>query len=339
MFTEETCHPIPSTRGPSSAMPSPPTSGPPPTNPSALPIFEPLVSSAYYDMDQPSSSAPLSSAEPSSAQSSGSSAESSAHSSSASAGSPTHSALDDSFSAEPSSAHSFVPDDEPADEFINAGPSNPDVSPPEVPVPPSSSQSVHSMQTRSKSGIFKPKHQADFASLSTYALHAALVSAKEPRGFKSAAKDPQWMAAMHDEIQALQQNCTWTLVPRPATTNVVGSMWVYCIKYHSDGSVERYKARLVAQGFTQIPGLDFSHTFSLVVKASTVRIVLSLVILNNWKLHQLDVKNAFLNGNLNETVFMEQPPGFVDTRFPNHVCKLSKALYALNKRLVHGFIV
>ena len=87
----------------------------------------------------------------------------------------------------------------------------------------------------------------------------------------------------------------------------------------------------MAQGYTQISGLNYSHTFSLVVKAATVRIVLSLAVLNSWKLHQLDVKNAFLNGNLDETVCMEQPPGFVDSQFPNHVCKLSKALYGLKQ--------
>ncbi|KAJ0522447.1 putative RNA-directed DNA polymerase [Helianthus annuus] len=137
------------------------------------------------------------------------------------------------------------------------------------------------------------------------------------------------MAAMVDEIEALNKNHTWTLIPHPSFSNAVESKWVFRVKYHSDGTIERYKARLVAQSFTQIPGLDYSHTFSPVVKASMVRIVLSLAVLNNWKLHQLDVKNAFLNGNLNETVFMEQPPGFVSAGYPNHVCKLSKALYGL----------
>ncbi|GKB02295.1 retrovirus-related pol polyprotein from transposon RE1 [Tanacetum coccineum] len=133
-------------------------------------------------------------------------------------------------------------------------------------------------------------------------------------------------------------------------SNIVGSKWVYQTKYHADGSVYRFKAHLVAQGFTQIPGLDYSHTFSPIVKASTVRIVLSLVVLHRWRLHQLDVKNAFLHGHLNEIVYMEQPPGFIDPHFPNHVCKLSKALYGLKQApkawfhrlssflLAHGFV-
>nr|KAJ0213326.1 hypothetical protein LSAT_V11C400158820 [Lactuca sativa] len=133
------------------------------------------------------------------------------------------------------------------------------------------------------------------------------------------------------EMEALRHNNTWVLVPRPFSSNVVGSKWVYRVKFNVDGSVERYKARLVAQGFTQIPGIDYSRTFSPVIKAYTVRIVLSLAVLNKWCLHQLDVKSAFLHGQLIETVFMEQPPGFNDPQFPNHVCKLSKALYGLKQ--------
>ncbi|GKE50333.1 retrovirus-related pol polyprotein from transposon TNT 1-94, partial [Tanacetum coccineum] len=95
--------------------------------------------------------------------------------------------------------------------------------------------------------------------------------------------------------------------------------------------IERHKARLVAQGFSQIPSLDYSHTFSPVVKATTVRVVLSLAVIYGWKLHQLDVNNAFLHGHLTERVYMEQPPGFTDSRFPNHVCRLNKAIYGLKQ--------
>lgn len=102
-------------------------------------------------------------------------------------------------------------------------------------------------------------------------------------------------------------------------------------KYLADRSVGRHKARIVAQGFSQISGLDYSHTFSPVVKASTVLTVLSLAIVHKWDLHQLDVNNAFLNNSLDEPVYMEQPPGFHDARFPNHVCHLNKALYGLKQ--------
>ncbi|KAI3673709.1 hypothetical protein L6452_39837 [Arctium lappa] len=242
------------------------------------------------------------------------------------------------FMASDQTHQDHMPDPNPEHEPIAEAPSSPvqDAQQPDHHVsinqpPPVISDSAHPMITRSKVGTFKPKHRADLASLTTHSLRVALTSTTEPRGFKTAAKDPKWMAAMHEELQALQQNQNWTLVPRPSSTNTVGSKWVYRIKYHSDGAIERYKARLVAQGYTQIPSLDYSHMFSPVVKAATVRIVLSLAVLNNWKLHQLDVKNAFLNGTLDETVFMEQPPGFTNPQFPNHVCKLSKALYGLKQ--------
>ncbi|KAJ0912622.1 putative RNA-directed DNA polymerase [Helianthus annuus] len=191
--------------------------------------------------------------------------------------------------------------------------------------------SRHPMTTRSKSGIFKPKHFADLTDFSSNQLHHALFVNHTPKGYKTAAKNPKWVVAMHDEINALQNNNTWELVQRPTHSNVVGSKSIYRIKYKSDGSLDRYKARLVAQGFTQVPGLDFSHTFSPVVKSSTIRVVLSLATIFNWKLRQLDVNNAFLNGHLTETVYMEQPSGFVNPKFPNHVCKLNRALYGLKQ--------
>ncbi|GJS17585.1 retrovirus-related pol polyprotein from transposon TNT 1-94 [Tanacetum coccineum] len=126
----------------------------------------------------------------------------------------------------------------------------------------------------------------------------------------------QWMAARHNEMEALKQNCTWTLVPRPSASNIVGSKWVYRIKYHADGMVERFKARVVAQGFTQIPGLDYSHTFSPVVKASTVRIVLSLAVLSFGVLTSVRLsQNAFLMGHLNEDVYWSNHQGSLIRNF------------------------
>jgi len=131
---------------------------------------------------------------------------------------------------------------------------------------------------------------------------------------------------MREEIQALCANRTWTLVSFHPSMNVVGSRWVYKIKCRSDGSIERYKARLVARGFTQQEGIDYSETFSPVIKQATVRLVFSILVSCGWKIHQLDIHNAFLDGVLDEEVYMKQPPGFVDSALPSHVCRLHKSL-------------
>lgn len=132
----------------------------------------------------------------------------------------------------------------------------------------------------------------------------------EPTRLTDALATPVWRAAMDDEILAMHRNQTWVLVPPTASQNVVGCKWVFKIKKHSDGSIQRYKARLVAKGFHQSPGIDFYETYSPVVKFSTIRVVLSLAVSHNWTLRQLDFNNAFLNGTLNEDVYMGQPPGF-----------------------------
>lgn len=102
--------------------------------------------------------------------------------------------------------------------------------------------------------------------------------------------------------------------------NVVGSKWIFRIKQKSDGSLDRYNARLVAKGYTQEHGVDFAETFSPVIKHATIRLVLIHAIAQNWKVRQLDVKNVFLNGTLNEDVYMSQPPGLKNQHFPNYVC-------------------
>ena len=136
---------------------------------------------------------------------------------------------------------------------------------------------------------------------------------------------------MIEEYDALVRNGTWQLVPPTSSQNIVGCKWVYRVKYKSDGSVERLKARLVAKGFHQRSGIDYSDTFSPVIKPTTLRIILSLAISHGWPLHQLDINNAFLQGTLHEDVYMAQPPGFIDACNPTHVCKLNKVIYGLKQ--------
>jgi hypothetical protein len=136
---------------------------------------------------------------------------------------------------------------------------------------------------------------------------------------------------MTKEFDALIQQGTWELVPKPQATNLIGCKWVYRIKRKSNGDIDRYKARLVAKGFHQRPGLDYTQTFSPVVKPTTIRLVLSLALQHNWPLRQLDVNNAFLHGSLSEEVYMQQPPGFIHPEKPHHVCRLRKSIYGLKQ--------
>ncbi|GJU22261.1 ribonuclease H-like domain-containing protein [Tanacetum coccineum] len=151
---------------------------------------------------------------------------------------------------------------------------------------------THHMVTRVKAGISKP--------LARINCHATTTS-PIPRSHLHALRDPNWHKAMVDEYNALISNGTWALVPRPANVNIVRSMWLFKHKFNADGSLSRYKARLVANGRSQQQGIDFDETFSPVVKPATIRTVLSLAVTRDWPIHQLDVKNAFLHGQLSET--------------------------------------
>lgn len=121
------------------------------------------------------------------------------------------------------------------------------------------------------------------------------------------------------------------LVPPPLHANIRGCQWIYKIKKHYDGTIARYKARLVANGNQQAPALDFVETFSPVIKQPTLRVILSLAVHHKWPLRQLDVSNAFLHGVIHEDVYMRQPLGYKDPTHPDYVCKLTKALYGLRQ--------
>ena len=111
---------------------------------------------------------------------------------------------------------------------------------------------------------------------------------------------------------------------------------MFKVKENFDGTINKYKARLVAKGFHQVAGFDFNETFSPVVKLTTIKVVLTIALAKNWVVRQLDINNAFLNGDLQEEVFMEQPPRFVDPKQPHLVCKLHKSLYGLKQALELG---
>jgi hypothetical protein len=135
---------------------------------------------------------------------------------------------------------------------------------------------------------------------------------------------------MQAELLALERTGTWQVVDIPPNVTPIGCRWVYKVKLHADGTVERYKARLVAKGYNQIEGLDYFETYSPVAKVTSVCLIIALASINNWFLHQLDVNNAFLHGDLKEDVYMVIPPGVTNTK-SNQVCKLNKSLYGLKQ--------
>jgi hypothetical protein len=163
-------------------------------------------------------------------------------------------------------------------------------------------------------------------------------SALEPRNFKEVDQYLCWHTIMKDEIAALHANATWSLVSFDPSMNIVGCQCVYKIKRRADRAIDRYKARLVARGFTQQERIDYSETFSPIVKPTTVQLVLTIAVAKGWQIRQLDVHNAFLNGFLCEVVYMQQPPGFVNSALPTHVCRLHKSLYGLKQALRAWFM-
>ncbi|KAJ9555288.1 hypothetical protein OSB04_009902 [Centaurea solstitialis] len=155
----------------------------------------------------------------------------------------------------------------------------------------------------------------------------ALYSDADPLSFEEAYQDQKWKDAMDKEIEAIMKNNnTWVLVDLPKNHKPIGVKWIYKTKLNERGKVDRYKARLVVKGYTQKYGIDYQKVFAPVIRLETVRLVLALAAQHNWKVHQMDVKAVFLNGNLEEDVYTEQPEGYIK-RGEEHKTKLDKTIF------------
>ena len=182
---------------------------------------------------------------------------------------------------------------------------------------------THSMTTQAKAGIMKPNPR--------YALLTVKSNYPTPRTLKQALQDEGWTNAMGTEMENHRVAHTWDLVPPPADVEPLNCGWVHRTKLCSDGTLDKLKSRLVARGNEQKEGIDYLETFSPVVRIATIRTVLHVATVKKWSIKQLDVQHAFLHGDLNETVYMKQPPGFEDSSHPHYVCKLRKAIYGLKQ--------
>ncbi|GKE54392.1 retrotransposon protein, putative, ty1-copia subclass, partial [Tanacetum coccineum] len=182
-----------------------------------------------------------------------------------------------------------------------------------------------------------PSRLIEEVNLITYALNIAedIEGNMEPSTYSEAIISTEcnkWLTAMHDEMESLDKNGTWELVKFPEEKKPIKCKWIFKRKEGITPSKDvRFKARLLAKGFSQIPGIDFTDVFSPVVKHSSIHTLLSIVAMHDYELEQLDVKTTFLHGELEEDIYMEQPEGFVIPRKENLVCKLKKSLYGLKK--------
>jgi hypothetical protein len=155
--------------------------------------------------------------------------------------------------------------------------------------------------------------------VASFCQHYFFISFHEPKRVDEALDDPDWVISMQEELNNFTRNEVWELVERPKNHNVSGTKWVYRNKENEDGIVVKNKSRLVAQGYTQVEGLDFDETFAPVARIETIRILLAYACSRNIKFYQMDVKSAFLNGKISELVYVKQPLGFEDPAKPNHV--------------------
>src|SRR3954465_15327950 len=160
------------------------------------------------------------------------------------------------------------------------------------------------------------------------------VESDEPTSYKKAMEGPEfekWLEAMKSEIDSMYTNKVWTLVDIPEDRKAVENKWIFKKKTDANRNVSVYKARLVAKGLRQIQGVNYEETFSLVAMIKSIRILLEIAAYHDYEIWQMDVKTAFLNGNIEEELYMVQPEGFIDPRNAGKVCKLQRSIYGLKQ--------
>ncbi|KAI3709538.1 hypothetical protein L2E82_39300 [Cichorium intybus] len=168
----------------------------------------------------------------------------------------------------------------------------------------------------------------------TFVSDRTLINLDEPANYQEAVaglESAKWKEAIDSEIKSMYDNQVWNLVDNVPGRKTVGCKWIFKKKSDMDGKVHTFKAILVAKGFTQTPGVDYDETFSPVAKIKSIRIMLAIAAFHDYEIWQMDIKTAFLNGKLTEDVYMNQPEGFVDAKYPNKVCKLERSIYGLKQ--------
>jgi len=162
-------------------------------------------------------------------------------------------------------------------------------------------------------------------------VQLAMLVEVELVSFEEALKQNHWKKAMIEELDSIEKNDTWRLVQLPTDKKCIDVKWVFKTKLKPDGQVEKYKARLVARGFLQKYGQDYYEVYAPVARMETIRLIVAIEVKNNWSMYQLDVKSTFLNGELEEEVYVNQPPRFEIKGKEEYVYKLDKALYGLKQ--------
>ncbi|MCO5609702.1 hypothetical protein L7F22_063934 [Adiantum nelumboides] len=201
----------------------------------------------------------------------------------------------------------------------------------ELPVPPPAGLPRRSARLQKRGQVYESNEFVNFALMSQ--IQDTPV---EPSLVQEALQHNCWKRVMHAELDAIERNKTWTLVPRPPKRKVVSTKWIFKTKYKADGSLDKHKARLVARGFSQRPGVDFDETYAPTARMTTIRTVLCLAAHFGWTVFQMDVKSAFLNGEMEKEVYVSQPPGFQVTGKEDHVYR---RLIWISDADYHGYAV